>query len=328
MSSVAEHFAMLRLAGLPSGESTLRTRTLPISVAAGPILLGMDGLGQRHLLVPVGDAEVVPDRASRGVVTAERGLVLGDAEHRFLDLSCLSSRLDRPFEQLAEDVLRRITESSDDPRSTVSRTLEDWREMLRAAQKGMSRESIVGLTAELELLASLAAVDPLAAIDAWVGPDNAVHDFKRGSRSIEVKATSAVDPSFVHISNVDQLDPAPVAELLLAVFHLRESPSAPNLEERVEALHGLGVPESLLADRLRAVGYTPRMELAFPDRLEVRSFTVFAVGHSFPSVRSTDIRPDARLSVRGLEYDLVLAGLPDEIPEAEVAAALADWMTA
>ena len=58
-----------------------------------------------------------------------------------------------------------------------------------------------------------------------------------------MKTTTSVDGNFVSISNIDQLDPAAIISLHLVVVHAREDSAAPSLDERIDELVGLGVPQ-------------------------------------------------------------------------------------
>src|SRR5437763_15646474 len=109
---------------------------------------------------------------------------------------------------------------------------------MKAAGQSVTRETVIGLVGELEVLRLLAAHNPVGALDAWRGPSRSVHDFVRDGAELEVKTTTSVDGNFISISNIDQLDPAVVASLHLVVVHAREDSTAPGLDGRIHALIG------------------------------------------------------------------------------------------
>lgn len=55
--SASEQFALLLGDNRPTGARVL-TRPTGVSTALGPVLLGIDDAGLRHLLVPVQDSEL------------------------------------------------------------------------------------------------------------------------------------------------------------------------------------------------------------------------------------------------------------------------------
>lgn len=327
MTTISEHFALLAAGATLPSEGQMLTRPVGVEVAAGAILAGIDHFGQRHLLVPVADEPVTSDRASQGVVLEERHLTVGERDTRFADLACLVSRLNGPFEQLVADVAGRLEGSSSRPAATVSQTLDDWRSLLRAAIGGLSHEAMRGLVGELDVLARLAKRHPIEALDAWKGPTGATHDFSRDGRSIEVKATASVSATSVRISNLDQMDSSLARDLFLVVVHLHESADAPDIDERVEALISMGLPAGGLQTRLQAAGFFAGTVVDGGTRYEVRSTRVWRVGAEFPVLRGSTIAPNILSCIENVKYDLLLAGLPYPLTDADGEAFLTDWVS-
>ncbi|MFC5177863.1 PD-(D/E)XK motif protein [Nocardioides taihuensis] len=325
MTTVAEHLALLRSGRLPEQDGQMLTREINVEVDAGVVMVALDSDGRSHLLVPMGRDPVIPDRASRGVAVDERKLTTASGATRFVDLACLERRLEGPFEQLLEDVAGRLRASGSQPNLTILQALEDWRALLRVALHGLSRDVLLGLIGELEVMTRMAAHHPRAAIDGWRGPLGSSHDFVLGGRSLEVKATSAVSASSVRISNLDQLDPSFVEQLHLAVVHLRESAEAPDLDERIDDLIGLGVPAAKLLTLLESAGYVRGMDLGMPTRYAVRSIRLWRVDDGFPGLHQGVVPPETLSAIENVEYDLLLPGLPSPLPQAEADAVLNSW---
>jgi hypothetical protein len=230
-----------------------------------------------------------------------------------------------PFEQLVEDIARRLRGSGVRPATTIVPTLEDWRALLRAAARGLSRETVVGLIGELEVLAHLATYQPVAAIDGWQGPTGSVHDFGRAGSNIEVKTTASVSAASVRISNLDQLNTSLARELHLVVVHLLESAEAPDVDERIDALIAAGVPADRLLTALEAVGYVRGMDAGVPTQYAVRSLRVWRVGPDFPALSPSSVAPHVRSSVANVEYDLLLGSLPAHLSQSEVRTVFEEW---
>ncbi|WP_181311183.1 PD-(D/E)XK motif protein [Nocardioides campestrisoli] len=324
MSNVSEQFALLLSDRRPGGTGLL-TRYAGVATDLGPVLLGIDMDGRRHLLVPVASTEAPDDRISRGINLSHRELAIGAGVVRFADLSCTIGRLVGPFDQLVDDVLGRLTR---DPRSglnAVVTALDDWRALLRRALDDLSREEVIGLIGELEVMRLLAAEDPVSAVTGWTGPTGAVHDFSRQGRDIEVKSTAAVNATSVRISNLDQLDAALSTKLHLAVVHLAAATDAPDIEARIEALRAAGVPGNALETRLNDAGFFPGMELNDPTRYVLREIRWWKVDPSFPGLRASDIAASRLLGVDRVSYDLLLGVLPPAMPAEGGARVVQEW---
>lgn len=325
MTGIAEHFALLAAGAPPRHESQMLTRAIGLDVPLGDVLVGLDHVGRRHLLVPVGDETFAHDHASQGVVLDERLLTTAVGAARFADLACLAPTLAGPFEQLVVDVANRLRVSGLRPVTTIVQTLEDWRALLRGALRGLSRETVLGLVGELEVLSRLAVNQPVEAVSGWQGPTGATHDFSRNGSNIEVKATASVSATSVRISNLDQLDASLVRELHLAVLHLHESADAPDIEARIDGLVRSGVPAGRLLSALETAGYVRGMDVGIPTRYAVRDVWVWRLGADFPVLRQSEVAPRVLQCVANVEYDLVLGALPECLSGSEVDALFAQW---
>ena len=207
MTDVAEQFFLLEAETRKASGSQLWTRPVGIEVAGRETLVAIDSARQKHLLIPLPVDEVEQDNASQGVTLGPRVLSVGRSNVTYADLHCRMTSLDRVFEELVADVLGRLVAERSEPVATCHEVLNEWRALLKAPSQGVSRETIVGLVGELEMLRLLAKEDPIKALDSWQGPTMSVHDYVRGGAEIEVKTTTSIDGNFVTVSNIDQLDP-------------------------------------------------------------------------------------------------------------------------
>lgn len=322
---VADQFALLLADRRPSGATGLLTRRAGLETGLGPVLLGVDVEARRHLLVPIDEAATADDRMSSGIDLTSRELLVGDEVVRFADLQCRITRLSKPFEQLLDDILGRLSRAPESGLGAVSSALEDWRALLRRGFDGLSREEVLGLVGELEVLELLARSNPVAAVEGWTGPDKQIRDFRRRGRDIEVKASSAVTPSTVRISNLDQLDPALSSSLHLVVVHLAVGSDAPSIEERIDRLLELGVPSGPLEAKLNDFGYFRGMELTVPSRYRLREIRWWEVDTSFPGLRSSLIDKSRLVGIDHVSYDLALSALPPDMAPRSVADLVEGW---
>lgn len=321
--SVSEAFALLLTDELPEGETQLSTRPTKVNTSLGSVLLGVDRGGKRHLLVPIADGSETTDRISRGITLGSRDLVVDGRVQRYADLACDIPRLAQVFERLVEDLVDRLNGASI-PMPVVAKVLEEWRALIQKALADISRDAVIGIVGELEVLRELTQRTDRA-IRTWTGPGGSVHDFVSSGSAIEVKATASVDAAVVRISNLDQLDPSTVGELHLCVVHLRESPDAPSIDDRVEELIEAGVPAIELEHGLGLLGYVRGMSDAIGTRYEVRSLRWWRVGDEFPGLRSSDVTPERLRAVGRVSYDLMLAGAPVPLPPNEADRLLERW---
>lgn len=309
MITTSTEFVLLEQeANLAQGSQVL-TRGLGLVLPGGEALLGIDSSSARHLLIPLTGESVPEDRSSAGVALTSRDLRTDRTDITYADLHCTDPGLVLVFERLADDVIERLSDAPDHPVSTCVAVLDEWRSLLKRAGSA-SRETLIGLIGELSILDTLSRRDPLAAFECWRGPSGSIHDFVGSSSHIEVK-TSAVDrpDRNVLIAGVDQLDPSNCAQLYLAVLHLVEDPSAPTIDDRIDALVKLGVPQRRLIDTIADVGYVYETKLDFDTRLAVDKIAIYNVDSAFPSIRRSDFDPQRLRFIRDLKYSISLEGL-------------------
>jgi hypothetical protein len=317
VTDIAEHFFLLEAEPRRASGSQLLTRPAGLEVAGHETLVAIDSARQKHLLIPLAVEEVEEDNASQGVTLGPRVLRVGASDVTYADLHCRMTPLDRVFQELAADVLRRLAAERSEPVAICHLVLTEWRALLKASGQSISRETIVGLVGELEVLRLLAMEDPVKALDSWQGPTMSVHDFVRGGAELEVKTTTSVDANFVAISNIDQLDPTLVASLHLVVVHAREDPLAPSLDERIDGLVALGTPRSALLTRVASAGYVYGSGTATGDRFRIRSVRAWKVGDSFPGLRRGELSEARLRGVSRLRYELALDSAPRRLSDEE-----------
>lgn len=98
--------------------------------------------------------------------------------------------------------------------------LAEWLNFLnKTPDKILSAQEQIGLYGELYFLRDLLKnnINPIFAIQGWVGSDGADKDFQYSGYGIEVKSSSKQD-RLVHISNIRQLDDAGCSALFLQYY--------------------------------------------------------------------------------------------------------------
>jgi hypothetical protein len=326
VTDIAELFVLLESQAQAIAGSALLTRAADVLVNRREVLVALDANGQKHLLLPAPDRNVERDDASRGVTLGQRVLRVDGNDVTYADLHCHVPSLGSVFDRLIEDVLMRLASDASTPVATCRRVLDEWRALLRAAGQELSRESIIGLVGELEVLRIIAVHDASAALDSWQGPTGAMHDFARAGRAIEVKTVTSVDGSFVSISNLDQLDPTLVTALHLVVVHARPDGTALSLDGRIDALALLGVPRDALQNRVRAAGYVYGTGAALDDRFVIRSVRAWRVGDSFPGLRRSELGEARLRGVSRVNYELALDSAPRRLSDGQFQQFLGAWL--
>jgi hypothetical protein len=323
---VGEHFVLLEAQARDVAGSQLLTRKVGIKIGGGDILAAIDAAGHKHLLIPLTVNAVDGDNASQGVTLGFRVLHTDSGDVTYADLHCRISSLALVFERLVEDVLNRLAVDDSAPVSTCRKVLDEWRALLKAAGQSITRETVIGLVGELEVLRLLAVHNSIGALDAWRGPSMSVHDFVRDGAELEVKTTTAVDGNFISIANIDQLDPGGLTSLHLLVVQAREDSTAPGLDERIDELIGLGVPQDTLLTKLATAGYVYGSGVAIEDRFRVRSVRAWIVGDSFPGLRRAELGESRIKGVSKIRYELALDSAPKRLSDREFGQFMATWV--
>ncbi|MGZ8178876.1 PD-(D/E)XK motif protein [Williamsia sp. SKLECPSW1] len=285
-----------------------------MSIADGEGLVGIDSIGQKHLLIPSGGASVPTDDTSNGVALTPRILRVGHVDIAFLDLHCKVPSLELVFDRLVDDVLARIRENSSTPIATCVQALDDWRTMLRRATS-VTEDAVLGLTGELEILALAAELDAVSAANAWIGPNGGMHDFVTPSGAIEVKTTASPDASAIRISSLDQLDPPVSGVLVLSLVHVAPDVNGPSIDDRIDRVLGLGFPRQELLERIANVGYVYESQPPFDTRFSLRSITSWLVGEEFPGLRRSKIATRDLKGVSSVKYNLATGSLPESMKD-------------
>ena len=141
------------------------------------------------------------------------------------------------FITMVADLLRTLREQSHLGQgallSLMIGRIRDWQDFMSRARKELSPEAEVGLFGELSFLNSLLSegVDPIAAVESWVGALRGQQDFVLGSGAVEVKTTIATEGFPAKIGSLEQLDDSVKKPLYLCAIRLKVSGSGKTLPE-------------------------------------------------------------------------------------------------
>jgi len=136
---------------------------------------------------------------------------------QFLQVSVTEQDLYLPMYQLINDVCSRVKAGQTDGASALKSALDGFeRVVAKLAQP--SKEAVIGLIGELWVLDSLLSARE-ATVDAWIGQNKEMHDFRLIGVDLEVKTTTANSRTHT-IHGLNQLRPSPGNALRLVSIQL------------------------------------------------------------------------------------------------------------
>ena len=278
------------------------------------VLVGIDGLGHRHLCVPSPESDLgSQDRYSRGVTIEVRELHDGQGPRPYVDVECLMPALNELFAVVSEEMLDTLAVSPSKPFSVCHDVLERWRELLEKEKSPLlGREQLAALLAELLVLERLVRIRGTS-VAGWVGPEKAVHDFMCGSVDLEVKSSLRTTGRIIEVHDLAQLDaPAGVA-LYVNFLRLRFAPQrGRSVPIVIDSILTNCADQRLLFDRLALAGYDPEQRAAYEaSTFEVLEDLWYRIDDGFPRLtpRSfVDGGPPAAVTKVGYTLDLDATG--------------------
>jgi hypothetical protein len=160
----------------------------------------------------------------------------------------------------------------------------------------------------------MSQLDAREAVRRWRGPQGARHDFEWQGKSVEVKATSAVNGRIFHINGLDQLDLPDNGKLLFFGMRIRNEQGASHTlssiiaECRDAITHDLEAL-SIFEELLEKAGYSLLLDAEYSKlRLRVLEELLYSVEGSFPRITSRQISEGIPLGVQAVEYEIDLIG--------------------
>lgn len=237
----ADKWKSIRLSGRGDGRLEVPSMSTGIETGYGPALYAVGPRGEPRLLVPVAQATGGLDiSSSPNMVAGPTILTQYGKSTTFFDVMVTSRHLDSVFADLVAEILRRLSDG-DAPAKAISSTISEFRQLLLDGSGRKAPENaVLGLAGELLVLSKLTDLSS-ASVSSWVGPYEQRHDFRSGSRAIEVKTSSRSDSTAVTIHGADQLEPP--GEGVMHLAHVR-----------LERAQGGNITVGGLAERILASG--------------------------------------------------------------------------
>lgn len=281
------------LKGRSKGLSDLAVISLPLEVkSAGRRLRLAVGLnGQPRLLLPLLPTEKpgAMDCGPAVSLSLEKYSIEGK-DVVFLDIGCLEPDLELVFGKLVDAIVARVAAGEPCLRA-VTDTLEHFRALLLAPRsKLVDRTQIAGLIGELLVLLKLLE-NSKSAWKTWEGPNGDRHDFRRGTDSLEVKATLGGQTPTVTIHGLDQLEP-PRDGTLHLVHHSLEQVAGGALSVATLGSRALGMADdkTSLGERLSRIGCH---DIRAPEwntvRFERKESRVYRIAEGFPRLTRLEL---------------------------------------
>ncbi|CRM09052.1 hypothetical protein [Pseudomonas sp. 58 R 3] len=312
-----ERWKRLRATGTGDGVIEVPSIDSGVATGFGTARYAIGGQGQPRLLVPISSMSSTKGLTSttKLSVTTSSFKVSGKGT-LFIDIMSLDRALDPVFAELAEDILRRI-EDGNVPIVSVTTAIEDFRELLKEPSRAeVSDSKILGLVGELYILRMLTGYS-LTAVEAWTGPYELRHDFRRHAHALEVKTSGRSDAKIVSIHGIDQLGAPTGGTLLLTHVRMeRADHGILSVGELFDSLVKLGVDRGSLCHGLAALDcWDPHAEEWNRLSFTYEGLQVYSVDDGFPRIIGSSFTGGSLpqgVSAIGYEVDLGHA-LPFEL---------------
>lgn len=277
-----------------------------------PVRVGVDGLGRRHLLVPLTDEDgAFGDRRDGSLSIRSSRMTfasLGPAD--YLDVVCERADLFDIFDALLVRTLTTLEESEGDPAVRALKEIERWQELLQVGRRRvLSIQEQTGLIAELMVLEEVFSGAPVD-VGVWRGPRGEPHDILLPTCALEVKAANPSSVS-VEIHGIDQLaapSGRPLALVVVTLGALAEGVSLPEVVARVRRhVEDVAAFDELLA----GIGYHVADAAKYAATYEMTSVAVYPIDARSPRIVSSSFSEGAVLTGIGqVVYSIDLASFP------------------
>lgn len=295
-------------------------RTIPVATAGDVRILAGRRLpgDEEAVLVGFRAARLPPPGQlplGRGFSVVRIDLDAGDGRH-WIGLSRQHAGSRQLFGMMAADVVetmeRAVHEGAHDLPALFIARVRAWQEFMRRGDDGiLGPEAEVGLVGELQLLSDLvgAGLSPSAAVEAWRGPVDGLHDFAFGTGAIEAKACVAAAGFPAWVGSLEQLDGTATSPLFLAAVRLAVGTGGAGLPARIEALRtriSSDPQASVLFDsRLLHAGYADSLADRYVRGFLDAGTRILHVDASFPCLTPAAVPAPVRQASYRIDLDLV-----------------------
>lgn len=192
-----------------------------------------------------------------------------------------------------------------------------WQLFMSSKRRLLSRESIIGLCGELEVLKLLLENKTdlwNEILDSWKGPFHGLQDFKINDNAIEVKSyVSGNGSPLINIDSESQLDPFNLNYLFLCACEFIQDENGITLTERIDSIKDILVNDKNASMKfencLIAMGIFASEDNSELNNiyLKFKSFYCFLVDNNFPSLKKSDIA----VALKNIRYQIQIDLIPD-----------------
>ncbi len=292
--------------------------TLPIRSPSSPLLLAgrQNPKNQESLLIGFRDARL-PTRASLPLC---KGFVVDTVDLDYLGTQYVCLAITRQpsasvelFVAIVEDVVAVLERDARTEPESVRAVLDrivSWQKFMSREDDGMLRgEQEVGLMGELQFLRFLldAGIEPLAALECWQGPLDALHDFVAPHGDVEVKTSIRAGSFTASISSLDQLDETLVVPLFLAAIQFGLSPNGLRLPDFAASIaEGLKENDAavrVFEGRLLAAGYHAYTAPRYYRQFSYLMTNIYEVGPKLPHITKASVPKGVVEAIYRVELD-------------------------
>jgi len=207
------------------------------------------------------------------------------------------------FLSLCKHLAEKLTSSSSAKviTHTLFRELNLWKIFFSKKKGPLSKIEIIGLVGELLTLESLlqnSGKKASSLVEAWLGPQNALHDFKFELFSLEVKTSILSENMRFHISPLSQLTEAKYKTLYIIHQVLSWSKSGQSLNNIIEGIRNILSANELALflfdETIHTAGYHEIHRTIYEKqnfRFKLTSTNTYHVLEKFPKINGTELNP-------------------------------------
>jgi hypothetical protein len=248
-----------------------------------------------------------------------------DSNYKWIGLIRTASGSIDIFLGMIRDILKIIVEGAEFPQRNVFSLfigrIRAWQEFMSRSHKELSAEAEVGLYGELVFLKLLLlnGVEPLSALESWLGPLGGLQDFVFGCGAIEVKSTLAVKGFPAKIFSLEQLDDSTLNPLYFGAVRLSVHIGGVSLPMLVKMISEILFLRPLLQEEfcnlLLSVGYHDSHKESYTRCFLMKEIRILLVDSNFPRL----IPANVPIGIKSAKYEIDFSQLAcNEVPLSKV----------
>lgn len=237
-----------------------------------------------------------------------------DSKYILLNLVLVDKHFKDVFDTLVADVLSVIVKETDIHviLKSYSNRLIKWHSLFeKFKEHGLTSEEQRGLFGEIYFLRKFLQnnSDFQNILTSWIGTENQIRDFQRGSWAVEVKTTHSNNHQKVQISSERQLDTKNIENLILYHISLEQQQNSGEtlnniIDSVIEILSDEIITLNKFKSKIYEVGYFEfHRDLYEAIGYHIRQEIFYRVHKDFPRIEENDIRA----GVGDVKYSIILS---------------------